>query len=240
MDMNDSISEYIPMSYEYSKRPRFELFYSKREFESNIELLGNCLEKAISTVESHYKFNRGYRLALCIYDSITAAMETFKRNIASTALLLPSSDEKESLIICLSPAVDMNNSIEDRMIRQLIHELAHIILTLEFHGTRKLGDHNRGMPIAIWEDEALAEYLRLTIQDKKEKIIEAGNYYQEHEGKCDLSKGFDSYLTKSSEEINEYRYALGKMHTEYRIHNENTGNIIELINWFKLENIRRP
>ena len=85
--------------------------------------------------------------------------------------------EKRALIICFSPNLHFQNRNQTRMLRHLLHELIHIVITVESKSKRKLGDKLINLKVPVWLDEGLAEYVTYLIL-KKEKLITQSMEYR--------------------------------------------------------------
>ena len=97
------------------------------------------------------------RVHFVVYDSPEDSARVLGRQVHPAALLAPLHEPDRALVALHAPHAHPRNRDPARIDRHLCHEIAHVLVAEVTGSVKRLGDGNRGMKVAPWVDEGLAE-----------------------------------------------------------------------------------
>jgi hypothetical protein len=209
------LTNYIPDHYLSTKiNNQWVLHRSPFEKENQADFTRLVFEEAVSLLQEVFPSIQDVAINLCIYHTLHDGMYSLQRKIKKTHLLTPYCVEQEALIVCFSAVLDKKNTDKNRMLRHFIHELTHVVITVNSSSSRVLGDRLKLLNVPVWFDEGLAEYLALNLSNRKQEIIDSIEYFEMNQ---DISIQSLECILKNVENanwedtLNAYKWATGKV-----------------------------
>ncbi len=162
---------FIPKSYARQTYKNFDIWFSPSANESDIAKTKQAIFSAYAKIDRLNLLSLKRRLNFCCYSNYNEGCNTLDRNIPPNMLMAPYSDTKNSLITLFVPSISKTN--DKKLVRHLVHEIAHCFIDEKTSSTKILGDDNKNMKIDSRTNEGLAEvisYYALNKEKELEKI----------------------------------------------------------------------
>jgi hypothetical protein len=169
---------FIPKSYARQSYRNFDIWFSSSADNIDILKTKRAIFSAYTKINQMNLLNPKRRSNFCCYSNYDEGCRTLNRRIPPNMLMAPYSDTKNSLITLFSPSISKAN--DKKLVRHLVHEIAHCFIDEKTSSTKILGDCNKNMKIDSCTNEGLAEvisYYALGLESKLRKLPPAKDFY---------------------------------------------------------------